>query len=388
MAAPKNATELSEALIHEVEAADVIVIGTPVNNFTVPSVLKAWIDQILRMGRTIMPTPSGKVGTLRDRPVFIAIASGGVFAGAGANQPDFFTPYLSAAFACVGLKTLQFLPVQATAFLDSDQIKGGEGITPEDTRPIYDWRRAMIDRGASRRSIITNIGLAASLLAMPRVAQAQAAASGEPMNTDGKMMVGMLVFDGFELLDVFGPLEMFGCLRDRVHIVMIGERDGQIASSAGPKVLVDCAIAKTPKLDVFMIPGGGGTRREVNNTHLIEAVKSLAERTPHVASICTGAAVLARTGLLDGKRATTNKRAFKWATSQGPAVQWVRQARWVEDGKYFTSSGISAGTDMAVALIDRLLGRETAQAVADDAEYRWNSDSTDDPFAKLNGLVN
>jgi FMN-dependent NADH-azoreductase len=123
MAAPaaKGAMELSETLIREVEAADVIVIGTPMNNFTIPSVLKAWIDQVLRVGRTIMPTPAGKAGMLRDRPVFVGVASGGVFTGEGANQPDYLTPYLSAALGCVGLVTLQFLPVQATAFLDPAQ---------------------------------------------------------------------------------------------------------------------------------------------------------------------------------------------------------------------------------------------------------------------------
>lgn len=120
-AASSGAMALSETLIQEVEAADVIVIGTPMNNFTVPSVLKAWIDQILRVGRTIMPTPAGKVGMLRDRPVFVGIASGGVFTGDQANQPDFLTPYLSAALGCIGLNSLQFLPVQATAFLDQDQ---------------------------------------------------------------------------------------------------------------------------------------------------------------------------------------------------------------------------------------------------------------------------
>lgn len=121
-AAPPEALELSETLIREVEAADVIVIGTPMNNFTVPSVLKAWIDQLLRVGRTIMPTPNGKVGTLRDRPVFIGVASGGVFTGEEANQPDFLTPYLTAAFGCVGVTSLQFLPVQATAFLDEEAV--------------------------------------------------------------------------------------------------------------------------------------------------------------------------------------------------------------------------------------------------------------------------
>ncbi|WP_333676398.1 NAD(P)H-dependent oxidoreductase [Dyella sp.] len=122
LAAPlKGALELSEALIQEVEAADVIVIGTPMNNLTVPSVLKAWIDQLLRAGRTFKSTPAGKMGMLRDRPVFIGIASGGVFTGERANQPDFLTTYLSVVLASIGLKTVQFLSVQATAFLDKDK---------------------------------------------------------------------------------------------------------------------------------------------------------------------------------------------------------------------------------------------------------------------------
>jgi FMN-dependent NADH-azoreductase len=121
LAAPlKGALELSETLIQEVEAANVIVIGTPMNNLTVPSVLKAWIDQILRAGRTFKSTPAGKIGMLRDRPVFIGIASGGVFTGERANQPDFLTPYLSVVLSSIGLKTQQFLSVQATAFLDGD----------------------------------------------------------------------------------------------------------------------------------------------------------------------------------------------------------------------------------------------------------------------------
>jgi FMN-dependent NADH-azoreductase len=120
-APPRGALDGSEALIQEVEAADVIVIGTPMYNLTVPSVLKAWIDQILRAGRTFKSTPAGKVGMIQDRPVFVGIASGGVFTGERANQPDFLTPYLSVVLGSIGLKTLQFLPVQATAFLDGDQ---------------------------------------------------------------------------------------------------------------------------------------------------------------------------------------------------------------------------------------------------------------------------
>ncbi|MEX3985343.1 FMN-dependent NADH-azoreductase [Paraburkholderia sp. EG287A] len=118
-----EATHLSEQLIGEVEAADIVVLGTPMNNFTVPSVLKAWIDQILRMGRTIGASPTGeKIGLLQDKPVYIGIASGGVFTGDRAKQPDFLIPYLRAAFGCVGLKSLQFFPLQGTAFLDTDRL--------------------------------------------------------------------------------------------------------------------------------------------------------------------------------------------------------------------------------------------------------------------------
>ena len=118
-----EAMRLSEALIREVEAADVLVIGTPMNNFTVPSVFKAWIDQVLRMGRTMGATPAGeKIGLLQDKPVYIGIASGGVFTGERARQPDFLIPYLKAAFGCVGLNSLQFFPLQATAFLGDEQL--------------------------------------------------------------------------------------------------------------------------------------------------------------------------------------------------------------------------------------------------------------------------
>jgi len=118
-----SAVRLSEQLIQEVEAADVLVIGTPMNNFTVPSVLKAWIDQVLRMGRTIGAASTGeKIGLLQDKPVYIGIASGGIFTGDHAKQPDFLIPYLTAAFGCVGVTSLQFFPLQATAFRNEEQL--------------------------------------------------------------------------------------------------------------------------------------------------------------------------------------------------------------------------------------------------------------------------
>jgi FMN-dependent NADH-azoreductase len=104
----------SEMLIEELESADFVVIGTPMHNLTVPSSLKAWIDHIVRARRTFNITAAGKVGTLRDRPVFVAIASGGRFSGDRARQPDFLTPYLKTILAMVGLHDVRFFSVQGT----------------------------------------------------------------------------------------------------------------------------------------------------------------------------------------------------------------------------------------------------------------------------------
>lgn len=102
----------SDLLIAELERADAIVIGTPMHNYTVPSSLKAWIDHVLRIGRTFVPTPEGKRGLLHDRPVYIAVASGGMYLGEHAGQPDFLTPYLKAALGTLGLSLLHFFPLQ------------------------------------------------------------------------------------------------------------------------------------------------------------------------------------------------------------------------------------------------------------------------------------
>jgi len=104
----------SERLICELEAADAVVIGTPMHNYTVPSVLKAWIDHVLRAHRSFGFSPEGKVGLLADRPVYIAVASGGGYTGEGTLQPDFLTPYLEAVFRTIGIRDLHFFPLQRT----------------------------------------------------------------------------------------------------------------------------------------------------------------------------------------------------------------------------------------------------------------------------------
>lgn len=107
---------LSERLIREVESADLLLIGTPLHNFTVPSGLKAWIDHVVRAQRSFRITPEGKVGLLRDRPVLVAVSSGGRFAGEDAREPDFLTPYLRAVLGTIGLRDLSFFSVERTAF--------------------------------------------------------------------------------------------------------------------------------------------------------------------------------------------------------------------------------------------------------------------------------
>jgi FMN-dependent NADH-azoreductase len=105
---------LSEALIQELENADVVVIGTPMHNLSVPSALKAWIDHVVRARRTFNITREGKMGMLHDRPVFVGVSSGGVFSGKHARQPDFLTPYLKLILGTVGLHDLTFFSVEGT----------------------------------------------------------------------------------------------------------------------------------------------------------------------------------------------------------------------------------------------------------------------------------
>jgi transcriptional regulator GlxA family with amidase domain len=193
--------------------------------------------------------------------------------------------------------------------------------------------------------------------------------------------LGVLLFEEFELLDVFGPLEMFSMLPDDFAIRLVSQSAPIVTSNGGPRSMIDDHFADDRHYDILLVPGGMGTRREVENRALLRWLAAAADRAEIVASVCTGSALLAKAGVLDGRRATTNKNAFDWVASQGPAVHWQRRARWVEDGKFITSSGVSAGTDMALALIARLCGIDQARQVAHWAEYVWNEDSADDPFA-------
>ena len=134
---------------------------------------------------------------------------------------------------------------------------------------------------------------------------------------------------------------------------------------------------------MVLIPGGIGTIPELENDALIQFLKERCPQSQVTMSVCTGSALLAKAGLLDGMPATSNKMFFELARSQGPQVDWQESARWVDAGQYVTSSGVSAGTDMALAVIERVYGLELAESVMNYAEYQWHRDASHDPFAAL-----
>ena len=112
---PMGSMSRSEELIQELECSDYLVIGTPMHNFTVPSALKAWIDHVVRVRRTFDATKEGYVGRLRDRPVFVAVSSGGKYSGERARQPDFLTAYLRAILGIIGLHNITVFSIEGTA---------------------------------------------------------------------------------------------------------------------------------------------------------------------------------------------------------------------------------------------------------------------------------
>jgi transcriptional regulator GlxA family with amidase domain len=123
-----------------------------------------------------------------------------------------------------------------------------------------------------------------------------------------------------------------------------------------------------------------GTRTLVQDADFIAGLRKLCESALYVLTVCTGSALLAKTGLLDGRRATTNKMSFGWASSHGEQVLWEKRARWVADGKYRTSSGVSAGIDMTLGFIEERHGKRAAVEAARQIEYIWNDDREHDPF--------
>ena len=199
--------------------------------------------------------------------------------------------------------------------------------------------------------------------------------------------LGALVFPDFQTLDLFGPLEMFGELYDDLEVVIVAENEGPVISRHGQRLVPDRILADGADYDYVFVPGGRGTPVEKTNTAIDAWLIEAAGNAKLVMAVCTGGALLAKVGLLDGLKATTNKQDFRWTLPFGPNVNWVPKARWVEDGKFFTSSGVSAGIDMSLAMIAQEFGAETAEKIARESEYEWHRDPNWDPFAEVYDLV-
>lgn len=194
------------------------------------------------------------------------------------------------------------------------------------------------------------------------------------------MEIAFLLFDNYETLDVFGPVEIFGRLTDLYTLKFYSLDGGLIENKHGVSVLTEKLEAASANPYMLLIPGGLGTRKEVDNKLLIEQIKEIADASSYVLTVCTGSALLARTGLLDEREATSNKRAFSWVESMGPNVNWDKKARWKVDDNYYTSSGVSAGMDMALGFLADRHGIEFARNVAFEIEYNWMEDKDNDRF--------
>jgi putative intracellular protease/amidase len=211
----------------------------------------------------------------------------------------------------------------------------------------------------------------------PAAGQPVAAA---PPPAAARRIVGVVLYPGFEVLDVFGPVEMWANEPD-FEVVLISETGAEVRSAQGVVVNADYSFGTAPQLDIMMVPGGAGTMAQLENPLLLDFLKRQDKGTSFTTSVCTGSALLARAGLLKGRTATTNKAFFSLSVDQDSTVAWKKSARWVEDGKLFTSSGVSAGTDMALALVARIYGKDHARALARSLEYQWSEDPAVDPFA-------
>lgn len=195
------------------------------------------------------------------------------------------------------------------------------------------------------------------------------------------------VFPGFETLDYFGPMEMLGGFGKEIDIVTVAQGRDPVPSVHGQRIVIDKTIGEKNDYDLLFIPGGDTALEAAKDEELILWIQQASANAERVMAVCTGTVLLGMTGVLDGRKATTNKMDFTRTVPLAPNVDWVKEARWVEDGKFFTSSGVSAGMDMALAVMADLFGMDMADKIALGCEYEWQKDANRDPFAKSAGLV-
>ena len=185
--------------------------------------------------------------------------------------------------------------------------------------------------------------------------------------------VAILLFDGVQIIDYSGPWEVFGQAGFKVHTV--AEKREPLTTAFGQKVVADYTFDDSPRADILLLPGGGGTRKAVDNPRLIKWIQDNARSATHVMSVCTGAFLLAKAGLLDGLTATTFHTAIDRLVAAAPKATVVYDQRYVDNGKVITTAGLSSGIDGALHLVAKIAGEGQARAVALGLEYRWTPDS-------------
>ncbi|KAF9014763.1 class I glutamine amidotransferase-like protein [Hymenopellis radicata] len=210
---------------------------------------------------------------------------------------------------------------------------------------------------------------------------------------------GVVVFPGFQALDVFGPLDALNnfSFSNNIQLSIVAPSLDPVSTETHLNVNATCAQSIVPthtfdnppgNLDVLIVPGGFGCHNNDPSTlAIVDYVKAAYPSLKYLITVCTGATIAARTGVLDGRRATSNKMHWEWTTSQGPKVKWVTHARWVVDGNIWTAAGVSAGTDVMLAFMEHVYGAKDAESVADMMEYERPTDSTKEPFATKFGLT-
>ncbi|KAL2828888.1 class I glutamine amidotransferase-like protein [Aspergillus cavernicola] len=212
-----------------------------------------------------------------------------------------------------------------------------------------------------------------------------------------RLRIALLIFPGFQALDAFGPIDCLNVLSLTTPITLsilsqsldpVSTKSPFASDSLSQEILPTHTFATAPEIDVLLVPGGKGVRC-LDTKPITEAIKFIGEVYPslkYLITVCTGSALVARSGVLDGRRATTNKKVFREAKGWRAEVEWVAKARWVVDGNIWTSSGVSAGIDVILAWMGEVYGKEVAKNIADHIEYERHEDPEDDPFAVLYGL--
>lgn len=214
----------------------------------------------------------------------------------------------------------------------------------------------------------------------------------DPAPSSKPLRIGALVFPGFQALDLFGPLDIFNTmsLKHPIELSLLSTTldpvstatlPGQVGQSVLPTATLDNAPAD---FDLLIVPGGHGTRLSVDP--YVEYIARAYPTTGSVLSVCTGARLLARAGVLDGRRATTNKNAFNDVTPTGPRTYWVAHERWVQDGNVWTAAGITAGIDAALAWVEDRYGPQQAADAANWLEYVRMAVPGEDIFAAVRGI--